>query len=341
VYGPPTEVTMDFWESFASIGDSFEASWLSIGDFNSILVQSKKQGGRPLTSSSHYPFRRFINHFGMIDLGFAGNPFTWSNNRKGLENIKVWLDRGLASPSWVHLHPKFSLIHLPAQNSDHDPISLNTNSFPSFLPRPFRFEEFWTKDSSCDQVIEAAWQEFVPHNSVFCLPKKALLKWNSLHFGNTHKKIKETLKLLDTVQQSSPSQSSFEQEISLKLYLENLLVKEETLWRSKFREIWLTCKDLNTKYFHTSTLIRRRSNAVNFLKLDSGDWVSSRAEIGGNFMHTSPIFSPLLTLQLKLKCWIFSPPSYQMRKISSYAPFLLKGSFRSSSQSWFNRSPWT
>ena len=133
---------MDFWESFASIGDSFEASWLYIGDFNSVLAQSEKQGGRPVTSSSHCPFRSFINHFGMIDLGFAENPFTWSNNRKGLENIKERLDRGLASPSWVHLHPEFSLIHLPTQNSDHNPISLNTNSSSSFLPRPFRFEEF-------------------------------------------------------------------------------------------------------------------------------------------------------------------------------------------------------
>jgi hypothetical protein len=78
----------------------------------------------------------------------------------------------------------------------------------------------------------------------------------------------------------------------LKLDLENLLVKEEILWRSKSRDTWLTCKDLNTKFFHTSTIIRRRSNAVNFLKLDSGVWVSSRAEIGGNLSsHFTNIFT--------------------------------------------------
>ena len=92
----------------------------------------------------------------MINLGFVGNPFTWSNNRKGLENIKERLDRGLASPSWVHLHPDFSLIHLPAHNLDHNPISLNTNTSSCCLPRPFRFHEFWTKDSFCGQVIEVA-----------------------------------------------------------------------------------------------------------------------------------------------------------------------------------------
>jgi hypothetical protein len=89
---------MVFWDSFAAIGDGFEASWLCIGDFNSVVNQSEKIGGRPVSSSSNGPFRRFIDHFGMIDVGFAGNPFTWSNNRSGLENIKERLDRGLAPP---------------------------------------------------------------------------------------------------------------------------------------------------------------------------------------------------------------------------------------------------
>jgi hypothetical protein len=171
----------------------------------------------------------------MIDLGFAGNPFTWSNNRLGLENIKERLDKGLASPSWIHLHPEFSLIHLPAHNLDHNPISLNTNSTSCFLARPFRFEEFWTKDPSCGQVIAATWQKFVPIHKDFCLPKRlentkvALLKWNSLHFGNIHKQINDTLKLLDTTQKTTPSHSSFELEISLKVDLDNLLIKEESL----------------------------------------------------------------------------------------------------------------
>jgi hypothetical protein len=56
----------------------------------------------------------------------------------------------------------------------------------------------------------------------------------------------------------------------------------------------LTCKDLNTKYFHLSTLIKRRSNDVNFLKLDYGIWVSSRADVGSNFSdHFTNLFSSL------------------------------------------------
>jgi hypothetical protein len=116
-----------------------------------VLDQSKKSGGRPVDSSSNCHFKNFIDHFGMIDVGFAGNTFTWNNKRKGVEKIKERLDRGLASPAWVHLHLEFSLIHLPAVSSGHNPITLNTNISSSYLLRPFRFEEFWSKDLSYGQ----------------------------------------------------------------------------------------------------------------------------------------------------------------------------------------------
>jgi hypothetical protein len=85
-------------------------------------------------------------------------------------------------------------------------------------------------------------------------------------------------------------------------------VKEESLWRSKSRETWLICRDLNTKYFHTSTLIRRRANAVNFLKLESGVWVSSRDDIGSNFIsHFSNLFTSFNPAIEKEMLDLFSP----------------------------------
>ena len=100
VYGPPDRRDrMAFWDSFENIGSLFEASWLCIGDFNSVLDQFEKMGGKLVSCSSNCPFRCFINLFGMIDLGFATNPYTWSNNRQSLHIIKERLDRGLASPN--------------------------------------------------------------------------------------------------------------------------------------------------------------------------------------------------------------------------------------------------
>jgi hypothetical protein len=147
-----------FWDSLTTTGENFACPLLCIGDFNHVLDQSEKLRGGPVASSSHCPFKHFIDHHGLLDLGFVGNPFTWSNNRKGLETIKERLDKGLASIDWIHLHPEFSLLHIPATHSDHNPISLNTNFSSACLSRPFRFEEFWTKDPTCGIVIAAAWK---------------------------------------------------------------------------------------------------------------------------------------------------------------------------------------
>ncbi|XP_059430102.1 uncharacterized protein LOC132163748 [Corylus avellana] len=299
IYGPSEKKNkLAFWDSLTAAGEAFVSPWLCIGDFNFVLDQSEKLGGRPVASSSHCPFRNFIDQHGMVDLGFVGNPFTWCNNRKGFATIKERLDRGLASLEWVHLHPDFSLIHLPASISDHNPISLNTNTTSSFLPRPFKFEEFWTLDPSCGLVIAATWKHLVSGPPGLVLVKKlaqtkaALKRWNNLIFGNIQAKIKSSLFKIDQIQTSPPSSQASLQESLLKKELDGLLIKEESLWRSKSRETWLQCKDLNTRFFHSSTLIRRRSNAVNFLKTNEGAWISDRAEIGGNFVsHFSNLFS--------------------------------------------------
>jgi hypothetical protein len=72
--------------------------------------------------------------------------------------------------------------------------------------------------------------------------------------------------MIDKVQQLPPNHSTFSSEANLKIIMDELLIQEEVLWKSKSREIWLTCTDLNTKFFHSSTIIRRRANAINFLK---------------------------------------------------------------------------
>jgi hypothetical protein len=69
------------------------------------------------------------------------------------------------------------------------------------------------------------------------------------------------------------------------------------LWRNKSKEVWLTCKDLNTKFFHTSTIIKRRRNAIDFLKLPSRIWSSERQTIGNSFTtHFKELFYEMLSL---------------------------------------------
>jgi hypothetical protein len=92
-------------------------------------------GGRPFDRFSLNPFIDFMNDFGIVDLGFSGNPYTWSNHTQGFGLIKERLDMSIANSQWIHYYPSYSVTHLPAYSSDHNPLLLNTSlpspSFPS------------------------------------------------------------------------------------------------------------------------------------------------------------------------------------------------------------------
>jgi hypothetical protein len=281
-----------------NMGNNFNGAWLCIGDFNMILSQQDKMGGLPYTSSSTDYFHNFVNSFGLIDLGFTGTPYTWSNHRDGRNLIRQRLDRGLASSQWVHLFPSFSILHLPTSTSDHHPLLLDTAHSEASLFRPFKFEEFWTHHPDCFSTVNLAWSPVCFGSPGHILNQKlrstkaALRSWNRHSFGNIQCQISSLTTQLEDLYRAPnlPIFSSTEQ--GLQKTIDALLRQEEILWRSKSREQWLTCKDLNTKFFHLSTLIRRRRTAIDFLKLSSGAWISDRQTIGNTLCtHFADLFA--------------------------------------------------
>lgn len=70
------------------------------------------------------------------------------------------------------------------------------------------------------------------------------------------------------------------------------LRREETLWRQKARLNWLTTTDLNTKFFHTSTTIRRCTNSIESLKINPQTWTTEIPVILNKFLeHFKEIFT--------------------------------------------------
>lgn len=62
----------------------------------------------------------------MIDLGFAGNHFTWPIQRKIRHNLILErLDRFFANPEWLTLFEVSSVMHLPRTHLDYCPLLLN------------------------------------------------------------------------------------------------------------------------------------------------------------------------------------------------------------------------
>ena len=90
----------------------------------------------------------------MIDLGFTGPKFTWTN-KKVLERI----DRGICNMSWRSLFSEAYAHHLPRTKSDHCPIKICLNSHHSFSPkhRPFCFEAMWLRHEIFKKFVAGYW----------------------------------------------------------------------------------------------------------------------------------------------------------------------------------------
>lgn len=63
-------------------------------------------------------------------------------------------------------------MHLPAVVSNHNPLLLSTHSNRPNLPKPFKFEEFWTRGISSHSVTDGAWTLSVNGSAAFSLSKK-------------------------------------------------------------------------------------------------------------------------------------------------------------------------
>jgi exonuclease III len=86
-------------------------------------------------------FREVLNHCNLYDLGFTGLPWTYDNMKKGDGNVRVRLDRVVASSGWMQRFANARLHHIVSARSDHCPILMEVekDSTPT-PPRSFRFK---------------------------------------------------------------------------------------------------------------------------------------------------------------------------------------------------------
>lgn len=64
-----------------------------MGDFNDISRPQEKFGGRPLSRVKMETFNNFLYKANLIDLGFIGPKFSWTNCRQDRSIIRTRIDR--------------------------------------------------------------------------------------------------------------------------------------------------------------------------------------------------------------------------------------------------------
>ena len=72
------------------------------------------------------------------------------------------------------------------------------------------------------------------------------------------------------IQKKPPSNDNGRIENELQVEFSEWLARTEVPWKQKSQELWLKEGDRNTKFFHLSTIIRRRLNHINAIKSEDG-----------------------------------------------------------------------
>ncbi|XP_075640643.1 uncharacterized protein LOC142612431 [Castanea sativa] len=255
-------------------GTHKERDWLSF--HASSFECSPKWRGRALMEG--------YNH------GYQGYPYTWRNGRFGNAFVEFRLDRALVNLKWKERFPMAKVWHETASYSDHDPITLQTDTKSNPRDRRKklqRFEEKWAMHESCEGLIRTSWSQAQPMASpMFRLFEKIkrcrqdLVRWSRETFGNTRAKL--TAKQSELQELASTNYGLNLERINLvRKEVNGLLHDEEVFWRQCFRAIWLPAGDKNTKFFHLRASQRRRKNHIEGLTDEAGVWQADGNKVAG------------------------------------------------------------
>lgn len=126
IYASPRIVECScLWSNLSVVAKLYKLSWVMLGDFNEVLSSNDKFGGNPICISQALRFKECLDDCGMMDLGFCGLRYTWSNLRDITDLILERLDRCFSNVAWQVLYPKAIVQHLTRIHSDHSPIMLS------------------------------------------------------------------------------------------------------------------------------------------------------------------------------------------------------------------------
>uniref|UniRef100_A0A803PL04 Reverse transcriptase domain-containing protein n=1 Tax=Cannabis sativa TaxID=3483 RepID=A0A803PL04_CANSA len=242
VYGTPYDEEKGwFWEECTSYMTACDDPWAIIRDLNVIRCKEEKAGGRKFRAKDGELLQSFLDDTG----GWTwGSVATSSRGKtKGVRN-------------------------LPIVASNHGPIILDTLMKKGKGSRIFRFYEAWLREQSCAEVIKESWEKNLNRGGADNLAlllkntKHALQGWRKKGFGDVDAKIKILEDRLMWIQYQKDVEPWINEEILVRQKITEEWKRSELMWKQRSRELWLMHGDRNSKFFHASTMVRRKRNHI-------------------------------------------------------------------------------
>jgi hypothetical protein len=277
VYGEPcASQRKNMWDLLRRIKPNATGPWLMAGDFNEALWQGEHFSKSRRNEKQMLEFREVLSHCDLHDLGFVGLPWTFDNKQKGDRNVRVRLDRAVACPEWMHYFKDYRVEHLVSPRSDHSPLLISFSDTPAdkYHKPCRRYEAFWERENSLGEEIEGAWNGQRPAQNMQDIGKKldglmdTLQTWSKRTIGSVPRKLEKLRKRLQVISKYH-DEYSVEEKRRISLEMNELLAKEEVMWKQRSRVDWLNSGDQNTSYFHRKASWRSKKN--NITQLSDGD----------------------------------------------------------------------
>ncbi|PNX98271.1 RNA-directed DNA polymerase, partial [Trifolium pratense] len=300
VYGSPRGVERHMlWQSLKDIYVSMNKPWLLMGDFNAYTSSEDKHGGGPPNMCSMNEFNDCVQTCQLLDLGFHGPRYTWEGR-----GVKERLDRALCNLPWQSLYPEASVFHLPNLKSDHRPVMLRLSPIQKTnIQRPFRFMANWTLDQSFPELVREAWNDELSWNQAVAEFKNKVVEWNKTKFGNIfHKKRRLLARIEGLDHRRAVTDSRSLQYLQKKLFqqYQDILAQEDLFWYQRARQDWIKFGDKNTRYFHLSTIVKKRNKAIEMLQNEEGEMETDPAVLDN---MTTSYFAKLYKAAGDLSLW--------------------------------------
>lgn len=94
VYASPCyKLRSTLWDHLDTIPGRHQLPWFITGDFNEIIAATDKKGGS--LTRRFAGFKKWVDRSAMIDMGFQGPAYTWTNN-----TVKQRIDRCFCDSDW-------------------------------------------------------------------------------------------------------------------------------------------------------------------------------------------------------------------------------------------------
>ncbi|KAF7814503.1 reverse transcriptase [Senna tora] len=217
----------------------------------------------------------------------VGQQFTWSNGHCGSGHVKERLDRALCNLICRNTFVNAQVIHLDFVGSDHCAIVLHLDFRDSRSRRSFKFEAFWLDHPGFMDLIKKSWYPLDGFSDAMPVPVLANLKrcsreldlWSSKTFLNNKKLIDKLVREFQKCKEGLLTVEKALRADEILKELKEVWEREEKYWWQRSRIKWLDFGDKNTKFFHSSTIMRRNFNKVLRLKGDNDVWLDEEPVI--------------------------------------------------------------